>query len=86
MIMIPAQDIKRRGIGVIDELVSREPVHILKNNQPRYVVMSEEDYQVMMEDLALARIESSEADRIAGRIRKGDVADLMKELDEPESD
>ena len=86
MIMIPAQDIKRRGIGVVDEFVAQEPVHIVKNNQPMYVVMSEENYQVMMEDLALARIEASEADLTAGRMRKGSVAELMKELGESESD
>jgi hypothetical protein len=48
------------------------------------VVLFEEDYQTMMEDLALARIEASEADLRAGRVRKGSAADLMKELDEPE--
>ncbi|MEE9368050.1 MAG: type II toxin-antitoxin system Phd/YefM family antitoxin [Pontiella sp.] len=86
MIMIPAQDIKRRGIGVVDEFVAQEPVHIVKNNHPMYVVMSEENYQVMMEDLALARIEASDADLTAGRMRKGSVTELMKELGESESD
>ena len=86
MIMIPAQDIKRRGIGAVDEFVAQEPVHIVKNNHPMYVVMSEENYQVMMEDLALARIEASETDLKEGRVRKGSVADLMRELDESESE
>jgi hypothetical protein len=49
-----------------------------------YVVLLEEDYQVMMEDLMLTRIEASEADVSAGRIRRGSAADLMKELDAPE--
>lgn len=84
MITIPAQDIKRRGIGAVDEFIANEPVHIVKNNRPKYVVLQEEDYQTMMEDLALARIESSEADIQTGRIHKGSSADLMKELDEPE--
>jgi PHD/YefM family antitoxin component YafN of YafNO toxin-antitoxin module len=84
MITIPAQDIKRRGIGAVDSLIVNEPVHIIKNNLPQYVVLREEDYQVMMEDLALARIESSEADLQAGRIRKGSASDLLKELNEPE--
>jgi PHD/YefM family antitoxin component YafN of YafNO toxin-antitoxin module len=86
MIMIPAQDIKRRGISAVDEFIAQEPVHIVKNNRPMYVVMSEEDYQVMMGDLALARIEASEADLKAGRVYKGSAVELMKELDEPESD
>ncbi len=86
MITIPAQDVKRRGIGAVDELLAYEPVHIIKNNHPMYVVLREEDYQTMMEDLALARIESSEADLREGRTRKGRVADLMKELDDAEND
>ncbi len=84
MITIPAQDVKRRGIGVVDELLAHEPVHIVKNNRPKYVVLFEEDYQVMLEDLALARIETSEADLQAGRVRKGSATELMKELDAPE--
>jgi len=84
MVTLPAQDVKRRGIGAVDELLAQEPVHIVKNNRPMYVVLREEDYQAMMEDLALARIEASEADVQAGRVRKGSVADLMSELDSPE--
>lgn len=83
MITIPAQDIKRQGIGAVDKLIAHEPVHIIKNNYPQYVVMRETDYQSMMEDLALARIEASEADVSAGRIKRGNAADLMNELDEP---
>ena len=86
MITIPAQDVKRRGIGAVDELLAREPVHVIKNNRPKYVILFEEDYQMMMEDLALARIDASERDLSAGRVRKGSVADLMQEIDEPESD
>ena len=81
MVTLPAQEVKRRGIGAVDKLLAKEPVHIVKNNRPTYVVLFEEDYQTMMEDLALARIEASEADVSAGRVRKGSTAELMKELD-----
>jgi PHD/YefM family antitoxin component YafN of YafNO toxin-antitoxin module len=84
MVTLPAQDVKRRGIGAVDDLIAREPVHIVKNNRPMYVVLREEDYQAMMEDLALARVEGSETDLREGRIRKGRAADLMRELDCPE--
>ena len=86
MITMPAQDVKRRGIGAVDKLIAKEPVHIVKNNRPMYVVLREEDYQTMMEDLTLARIESSEADISASRIRKGNTAELMQELDEAETE
>ncbi len=86
MITIPAQEVKRRGIGAVDKDLAREPVHIVKNNRPTYVVLFEKDYQVMLEDLALARIEASEADVQAGRIHTGNAADLMKKLGEAESE
>jgi PHD/YefM family antitoxin component YafN of YafNO toxin-antitoxin module len=41
---IAAQEIKRRGISGLDELLKHGPVRVIKNNRPRYVVMSEEDY------------------------------------------
>ncbi len=85
MITIPAQDVKRRSIGAVDDFLAHEPVHIIKNNQPMYVVLREKDYQTMMEDLALARIEASEGDLRSGRTRKGTAADLLKELDEAET-
>ena len=84
MVTIAAQEVKRRGIGAVDDMIAREPVHIVKNNRPMYVVLREEDYQSMIEDLALARVGASEADLSAGRIRKGTTADLMNELDRPE--
>ena len=34
---IPAQDIKRRGIAAVDELIGKGDIHIIRNNQPQYV-------------------------------------------------
>jgi prevent-host-death family protein len=42
---IPAQEIKRRGISAVDELLRDGPVEVIKHNRPRYVVMSVEDYR-----------------------------------------
>jgi hypothetical protein len=41
---ISAKEIKRRGMSVLDELLTDGPVHVSKNNRPTYVVMREEDY------------------------------------------
>jgi PHD/YefM family antitoxin component YafN of YafNO toxin-antitoxin module len=41
---IPAQEIKRRGISALDDLLKDGPVHVIKNNRPCYVVLSEDDY------------------------------------------
>lgn len=80
MNMIAAQEIKRRGMAAVDRLLDQGPVRIVKNNRPCYVVMSETEFDVMMSDLAEARLAASEADLKAGRIRKGTAASLMAEL------
>jgi len=42
---IPAQEIKRRGISVVDEALKHGPVHVIQRNRPRYVILSEEAFQ-----------------------------------------
>ncbi len=41
---VAAQELKRRGIGAVDEMLTKGPVHIIRNNKPQYVVMTENDY------------------------------------------
>ncbi len=80
MNIIPAQEIKRRGISAVDEASKEGPVHVVKSNQARYVVMTEEDYQQMVGDLTEARLAASELDLKAGRVRRGTAAQLMREI------
>jgi len=80
MNMIASQEIKRRGMVAVDKLLAQGPVRIVKNNQPRYVVMREADFVVMEDDLAEARLAASETDLKAGRTRKGTAAELLAEL------
>lgn len=84
MMTVASQEIKRCGIGVVDKASRSEPVHVIRNNRPEYVILREEDYQTMLEDLTLARVAASEADLKAGRFSTGSAADLMRELDAPE--
>lgn len=42
---IPAQEIKRRGISAVDQALKKGPVHVIKNNQPMYVILTEEEYK-----------------------------------------
>ena len=81
MITIPAQEIKRCGISVLDDLLQKEPVHIIKNNRPQYVVLREQDFTLLIRDLEEARLAASEADLAAGRFKKGSSADLFSELE-----
>lgn len=80
MTIIPAQEIKRCGIGAVDKALANGPVSIVRNNRPHYVVLSEEDYEALLNDLAEARLALSEADWKAGRTRRGSAAQLMAEL------
>ncbi len=41
---LPAQEVKRRGLAAIEELLPLGPVHILKHNRPACVVLSEQDF------------------------------------------
>jgi PHD/YefM family antitoxin component YafN of YafNO toxin-antitoxin module len=77
---IAAQEIKRRGVAAVDSFVDRGPVHIVKSNRPCYVVMTEADYEAMLDDLAEARLAASEADLRAGRCRRGNATQLIREI------
>ena len=80
---IPAQEIKRRGIAAVDDLLKTGDVHIIKNNQPQYVVVSEARYWELIEaqeEANVARVRASLADLKAGRVKRGTANDLIKEL------
>lgn len=85
---IPAQEIKRRGIAAVDELIAKGDVHVIRNNQPQYVVLSEERYQELVvaeQEAHYARVRASLEDVKAGRVKKFKTADdLLKALDADE--
>ncbi|MBT0664126.1 prevent-host-death protein [Geobacter pelophilus] len=80
---IPAQEIKRRGIAAVDDLIATGDVHVIRNNRPEYVVLSEARYQELVaeaEEAYVARVKASLEDVQAGRVKRGSAADLIKEL------
>ena len=82
---IPAQEIKRRGISAVDEALRDGPVHIIKNNRPHCVVLTEERFQEFLEAHQEASRESlrvSLEDAKAGRINHyDDVDSLIRQLE-----
>jgi PHD/YefM family antitoxin component YafN of YafNO toxin-antitoxin module len=82
---VPAQEIKRRGMAAVDDALAQGPVHVVKNNRPQYVVLTEESYRELLEaqqESALARIKASLEDAAAGRITRHDsVEALMRHID-----
>ena len=45
---LSALEVKRRGVVAIEEALKDGPVHIIKNNRPACVVLSEEDYALIV--------------------------------------
>ena len=80
MSTIPVQEVKRRGMSVVDEALVEGPVHLVKSNRAEYVVMLERDYQELMNDLTEARMAASEMDIEEGRLRRGDAKTLVRTL------
>lgn len=87
MNIVPAQEIKRRGMAAIDEALAQGPVHVVKNNRPQYVVLTEDSYRELIEaqqESALARIKASLEDAAAGRVTRHESVDaLMRHLEQP---
>ena len=82
MVTMPAQEIKRRGIGAMDADLAAGPVYIIRNNSPRYVVMLADAFQEMEANLTAARVAAAEAEYNAGHFTRGTADDLMSELAE----
>lgn len=80
---IPATEIKRRGLTVIDKALKRGPVHVLKDNEPTYVIMAEEQYRELSERYRRSyvnRIRRSLKDLKQGRMRQVTAQSLIDEL------
>jgi PHD/YefM family antitoxin component YafN of YafNO toxin-antitoxin module len=86
---IAAQDIKKRGISAVDEALKEGPVHVIKNNQPRYVVLSENRYRELIEaedEAHIARVRASLEDVKAGKVRRFKSAGELLKAIEAEGD
>ena len=80
---IPAQEIKRRGIAAVDGMIAMGDVHVIRNNRPEYVVLTEARYQELVaeaEEAYQARVKASLQDVQAGRVKRGSAAELIEEL------
>ncbi len=82
---IPAQELKRRGIAAVDGLITQGDVHVIRNNRPEYVVLTEARYQELVaeaEEAYVARVKASLEDVKAGRVRKfASADDLLQAFD-----
>lgn len=85
---IPAQEIKRRGIAAVDDVIAKGDLHLIRNNQPQYVVVSEARYQDLIgaeQEAHVARVKAALEDVKAGKVVKFTTTeDLLKALDTEE--
>ena len=83
---IPAQVIKQRGISAVDEQLKTGPVHVITRNEPRYVVMDEQQYRDLVEihnEAYYARVRAALKDVTAGNVLTfRSTAELMAAIHE----
>jgi hypothetical protein len=80
---IPAREIKRRGISAVDDALKEGPVHVIKNDEPRYVILDERQYRALVdlhEEDFLAGVRESLEDIKAGRVREVTAEQLIDEF------
>ena len=80
-----ANDLKTRGIGAIEELLSVQPEAVISvRGKDRFVVMNIEQYHYLRECELDSVLAQSQADRVAGRFiaesAESHVARLMKDV------
>ena len=89
MNIVPAQEIKRRGIAAVDDLIAKGDLHVIRNNQLQYVVLSEERYQHLIaseQEAHYARVRASLEDVKDGKVKKfKTAAELLEALDANEA-
>ncbi|MCC6627316.1 MAG: type II toxin-antitoxin system Phd/YefM family antitoxin [Chloroflexi bacterium] len=82
---IPAQEIKRRGISAVDELLRDGAVHVIQRNRPRYVILDEVQYEELLEarrEAFRAHVRAALAEVEAGLAKRYDtVEELMAAID-----
>ena len=78
--MVPAQEIKRRGISALNESLASGPVWVVSNNKPKYVVMFAEDFKRMRHEMFVADTLRSVEEYKAGLATKTTAKELMAEV------
>ena len=80
---IPAAEIRRRGFAAVDKALKRGPVHVLKDNEPAYVIMAEDQFRELSAQYRKAyvsRIRRSLKDLKEKRVRQVTARTLIDEL------
>jgi PHD/YefM family antitoxin component YafN of YafNO toxin-antitoxin module len=82
--IVSAGEIKRRGLGSLDELLADGPVYVIRNGKPRYIVLLEDDYAELLEgyeEAARQRIKASLSEVAEGTAESTSLQGLIEDLD-----
>lgn len=79
---VPAQEIKRRGIGMLSKSVKRGPVYVISGNRPRYVVLDADEYRRERHEAFVKDVLQSVEDYKKGIGKRTTVEELMGMFDE----
>jgi len=72
---VPVQEIKRRGISAVDKALREGPVHVIKNNAPAYVILTEDRYADLLNaenEAHIARVKASLEAAAKGDVKRFD--------------
>ncbi|MCX7115296.1 MAG: hypothetical protein NTW08_05260 [Gammaproteobacteria bacterium] len=72
MNILAANEIKKHGVSVIEKQLQYGPVHVLKHNQPVFVVITEHEYQLLSQKKPRSGLFSM-LDKPAGTRSKQDI-------------
>lgn len=73
MNILSANDIKKHGVSAIEKKLAYGPVHVLKHNQPLFIVISEKDYQVLSQKNKTSGLFSMLEKSATGKRTKKDI-------------
>jgi PHD/YefM family antitoxin component YafN of YafNO toxin-antitoxin module len=45
-------------MAAVEEALVEGPVHVIREDRPQYVILREEDYRALLDDLATARLKT----------------------------
>ena len=79
---VPVREIEEHGLGVVDELLRHGPVHVVVEDYPGYVIMSEALFDEWLDDrheAYVARVKAALAEVEAGNVQRYNSAEALME-------
>ena len=79
-VTFPAQEVKRRGMSVMNESLAHGPVWVISNNAPKYGVMFADEFKRRRHEAFVNECLQSEAEYHAGHFKRGTPTEIMSDI------